>query len=921
MVQIVNNTINGYRMGSIRALAQEPVQNAKDAVRGGPVSVEYRLYPRPIPDIAYGYMLTITDSGTSGLAGRIPAPAELKIASGQIKQGDDWAAFEGHGYTKVDQDALGSRGQGKSAFLYHSQPDRSKELNDMQRRMVILYDTLLADGEYRLGVRYANPSDTVRQPPFLGDEAKQLVSSDAFEIDSDLIYSLRLEPLCEVGTRIVIPYLSDEAFVAFQSGELKKWLELCWWRAIQDGDLSISVVGLGGERTSVGVPEWAASEFWEPSSLNGSSISGSSPDGRNVQTFIKNAIPIKPQSGFEINRVVLYHNPAFKEYEHLADSSEPEYDGVQIFRGKQWIETLGAKQEFADLIPPEQRRGFRGFVEFSTALDRELRKKQYESPQHDKYSRRTKLVQDIVGAIKQCLEEFSRNNGWTSDHSTRTDATRREREIAENALKVLTKQAAGKDIPFGRSADNTSWSLNFSVGYPNKGTTRVNWGQRLNNLGVSCQSTPPVVERKLSFWLFLHSPSGNRQQIAVTSSSLDEEGKATASFGDFVIVQNQAEYESFVASNEPQAKAAKAIICSTSGKYSLAVSARYKASQIKRASRSIYVEEEPPQSRPRKPITLNVKTVIQNNPNKKRINNREQLAITVDVTNRTSFSSTLLLDAVLVASAVPSSRGHQDAPMSLLLAKKLPVEVGGIERLGESESTETVFSETVRLLSGFPSSPPTDLFFSLLPGIHHLNVDLYRDIPPNGTQPRVMPPARAKQPPKQPELIASKSVRIYFQVNPPGQGSSIPFEISRQETSKDADFVFPLWELEKPDHEDDPYNLLYSPSHHFYEMSQLVKKQSSGGDEVSVAMILEMIADAYLDWMYEPFQDSGDDSRYAHFLERPDRQDDSRWQFIAEQITALRDRQNEDKPDTIELARLRRTVVANMVSLLAGEEL
>jgi len=903
MVQIVNNTIDGYRMGPIRALAQEPVQNSKDAGQGGPVSVEYRLYPRPVPGIAHGYMLTITDSGTSGLAGRIPTPAELKITGGQIRQGDDWAAFEGHGYTKVDQDALGSRGQGKSAFLYHSQPDRTKELNDMQRRMVILYDTLLADGEYRLGVRYANPSDTVRQPPFLADEAKQLVSSDAFEIDRDLIYSLRLEPLSEVGTRIIIPYLSNQAIAAFQSGQLKKWLELCWWRAIQDGDVSISVVGLGGERTFVGVPEWAASEFWKPSSLN-----SSSPD---VQTFTKNAIPIKPEDGFEIKRVVLHHNPAFKEYEHLADPSEAEYDGVQIFRGKQWIETLGAKQEFADLIPPEQRKGFRGFVEFSTALDRELRKKTYESPQHDKFYRRTKLVKDIVGAIKQCLEEFSQDNGWTSDHSKRTDATRREREIAENALRVLTKQADGREIPFGRGANNTSWSLKFNVGYPNSGTTRANWGQMLSNLSVACQSTPPVKERELNFLLFLHSPSGNRQQIAAKPSLLDEEGKATASFGDFVVVQNQSEYESFAAVQGSQAKAAKAIICPAPGKYSLVVSARYKSSQIKRASRSIYVEDDPPPSKPRKPITLNVKTVIQNNSNRKRINHNEKLAITVDVTNRTFSSAQLLLDAALVASAVPSSRGYEDAPMSLLLAKKIPVEVGGIERLGESESTETVFRETVRLLSGFPSSIPPDLVFSLLPGIHYLNVDLYRDNRPSGVQTEA----------KQPELIASKSARIYFQVDPPGQGSRIPFEISRQETNKDADFVFPLWELEKPDQEDEPYNLLYSPAHHFYEMSQLVKKQTSNGDDVSVALILEMIADAYLDWMYEPFQDSGDESRYAHFLERPDRQDDSRWQLIAEQITTLRERQNEDKPDTIELARLRRSVVANLVSLLAGEEL
>ena len=93
------------------------------------------------------------------------------------------------GYTKEDEDALGSRGQGKAAFLYHSHLPPSASF--CQDRMMILYDTLLADGTYRLGVRYANPSDTVQSPPLSEDQARSTVSTrftstDGTEIELSL---------------------------------------------------------------------------------------------------------------------------------------------------------------------------------------------------------------------------------------------------------------------------------------------------------------------------------------------------------------------------------------------------------------------------------------------------------------------------------------------------------------------------------------------------------------------------------------------------------------------------------------------------------------------------------------------------------------------------------------------------------------
>ena len=248
MVAIVRNTIQGYGMGPIRALAQEPVQNSKDAARGN-ASVEYKLHRRSGADGAVTYLLTVTDHNTSGLRGSIRSLADLPAQGQALNEGENWAAFEGMGYTKKSsEDALGSRGPGQvRPFLYHSILPSAEFTK--QERMMILYDTLLPDSEYRLGVRYANPSDFVLSPPHTGDEARRVVSSH-YVMEDGTVFNLELDPLTEIGTRIIVPCLSEEATAAFRSGELYRWLQRCWWRAVQTG-LSITLVDEHGVPQSV----------------------------------------------------------------------------------------------------------------------------------------------------------------------------------------------------------------------------------------------------------------------------------------------------------------------------------------------------------------------------------------------------------------------------------------------------------------------------------------------------------------------------------------------------------------------------------------------------------------------------------------------------------------------------------------------
>ena len=176
MVQEVRNIIEGYKMGPLLALAQDPVQNSYDAwhpSRIGPVSVEYQLHRRTIEDRQQVHLLTITDWNTTGLRGPALSQNDLHRRAEstgylQLEPQENWAAWEAMGYTKVGEDFLGSRGQGKASCLYHSRHPTGLRGPDgrVLERMLILYYTLLEDGTYRLGVRLARPADNVLFPPY-----------------------------------------------------------------------------------------------------------------------------------------------------------------------------------------------------------------------------------------------------------------------------------------------------------------------------------------------------------------------------------------------------------------------------------------------------------------------------------------------------------------------------------------------------------------------------------------------------------------------------------------------------------------------------------------------------------------------------------------------------------------------------------
>ena len=340
MVSTVRNAIDSYLMGPLRALAQEPVQNALDEKSAPQVRVEYRLHSRSTPDGIPYYLLTVTDSGTGGLKGLVLAPGQLDERGYQLNDGENWAAFEGQGFTEKSGGDLGTRGQGKSAFLYHSNP--SAILKDGRERNLILYDTFLADGEYRFGMRYAQPADKIMSPPYYGDDAQLTVMTE-HPVEPGLIVSLDLEPLTETGTRIIIPFVTQDAIAAIHNHELHSWLQRCWWRPIQTGRLEITVTDEHAHTELIHPPPW-----WENQSST------------TTSTATREYEDLPVGDNLSIKRVVVHYDPDLQPDE--IPGYPPQYAGVQLLRGQQWIQTINVRDY--DSVPAERRAGLRAFAEF-----------------------------------------------------------------------------------------------------------------------------------------------------------------------------------------------------------------------------------------------------------------------------------------------------------------------------------------------------------------------------------------------------------------------------------------------------------------------------------------------------------------------------------------------------------------------------
>ena len=840
MVRTVQNAIEGYDMGAIRALAQEPVQNAKDAKQSQKVKVEYRLHQRHSKGGGAYHMLTVTDSGTSGLIGPTLTKAQREVRGEELEDGENWAAFEGQGFTKKDrQDSLGSRGQGKSAFLYHSRPHEFS-LNGRERYLM-LYDTLLGSGEYRLGIRYAMPADRVKEPPLLNDEARTAIASHAFDVGDGTLVNLGLATLTETGTRVIVPFLSDEAVGAFNSGELARWLQRLWWRAIQTEELEITIVDETGYSQTIEVPDWWLEARWQASEYSG---------------LLRKDIPLG--DGLIIKRTVLLYDETLVDDEIICGSGNPQWTGVQLLRDRQWIETLDVR----DWVPTEYRRGFRGFVEFDRKLEREL--KRAEKPQHESFNGQHGSVRRVRQTIGNLVEEFAQIQGWVSATKTR-DLSERDQESASEFIRTFANVTTGNSRR-ASGVSNTAeteptlkWRCDLSIDYPTAKTTRVDWGETISNIRATVEVDPPNGNRWATVSLEVFRAEDDSPTIIQSCSIETLDGYGSDAFGDFQVIQGNG--------------GGGKIQCPESGEYRLRVVVTYQGQRVASAMRRIYVQCDPPQPPDAKPHTLSISVQNLSRQGEQRIHEGDEIVIQVTVTNRSVEEVTLHLDASFE---------------NLLLEGSGDILKGVLA--GDVVTRQSSASQRLRLFTSEPDYP-SGLYQVLEPGRYYVRADLRSS---NGG-----------------EVLAHSSKALFFEVDPTGPQSDLPFELRAWEDEG----VHPRWELMQ---EMDERWVLRYPVH--YPIYRELPEQRRRGSKLSGrdSFIADICSDGLLEWALDPLA-NGDSSRIELMKSgQPAGVDVVFWDSYCDQLDLLSSSYTDrmENPRTYDLRR--RQTQAKMLRIFEG---
>ncbi len=866
MVQEVTNIIDGYKMGSIRALAQEPVQNALDAMRQGEgkVTVEYRLIRRQTSANRPCYLLAVTDSGTTGLRGPIVSDEELTARQFKLTPEENWAAFEAQGYTKENEDALGSRGQGKAAFLYHSHVPGETRRGET-RRMVMLYDTLLEDGEYRLGLRFARPVDQILTPPLYNDEAKKAIQSATYPLEDRLQIPLGLEPLQETGTRVIVPFFSDDdAKFVRPGGELCNWLQRCWWRAIQTGKLSIRVVeDETGKDEVITAPSW-----WQdfPRQKDKHSSAGSwidLPDGGRAciwgdMTF---------GDGHRIRRLVILHSDDLHEDEIVRD--QPEYAGIQVLRGSQWIETRGARQDFGDYIPLDKRPGFRGFVEFDKHTDSMLRAA--ENSQHDGFDARGKkgeIVRELRDQLDSCTSEFSETMGWAMSQAvSKQQVSQREKSTHARFMETFLNPNGHKPNPPSPNGPDDSdepqllWDCRLDLEYPDPKSARVDWGQSICNVHVEV-GVEPSEDLVSSADLVLEwvDAAGKALEICRREDAISKQwGKDRAQeqfeLGDWQILRGKANREGLIECPEP-------------GECRMRAAVEHRSERVTSAARIVYVQAEPPPPPEKNPVTLSISAENISTSKQQRINHGQVLQIQINARNRRPEADTYYLTATFEEE---------------VFAREMSAELVGTPA-GGTAGRQAILTEKRQLLDPQQAAP--------------LKID--------GIQQQRMPDSsgvyrvRAELTDAHGESIAVATRQIYFERDPGKAKDNLPFEIGQK--SQKA-----MWVLNT-----EGTKLTYPRDYPLYKELPVLRRQHRAL-QANLAFIAEISANGLLEWALRPKIENGDDSNYDQLY------DESRSHDMWDTFNRGLENLSKTAESPTQFAKTWRETVAVMLDIFAKE--
>lgn len=446
----VKQIVDGYRSyNSIsHGIQKDAIQNSWDARIDKKNAENWEIEFELIEDKKIN-LLTFTDKGTTGLTGRILLPEDLEKDLPIIEK---WGRFENVAFTKdPKEEALGARGRGKFIFVgasnYEAKTNDGKIINKL-----ILYDTLRDDKVYRFGFRTIITTDS-RIQAFEGVKGQEKLN----ELTEGI-----LQPLNNIGTRVVIVDPLKEVIEDIKNGNFLKNIEETWWEIIKKYNAKIIVKTNSKVEVAKLLPI-----FNYP--IN---------DNKRYKTWHKSNIKLPNAPNYKINNLTIVYD---------SEGNVPEgFRGIFIQRGGMKVCSVilnGADRSIINSIY--------GYINFDKSLDQELQKD--EGIEHYSFDFRQFLPKLVRNFIFDEGDAFLREK-LGINVGVKVKPLEKEKSAQEKALyqvNLIAKQLGllGKGIltPGGSGVhvDPRLIRLKFSqIIFPNE-ILRVNYNQIISNIGLT----------------------------------------------------------------------------------------------------------------------------------------------------------------------------------------------------------------------------------------------------------------------------------------------------------------------------------------------------------------------------------------------------------------------------------------------------
>lgn len=427
--------------GLVHGVQKDAIQNSWDAKtdkkKGKGWSTVFELLKRKDANF-----FVFSDTGTTGLTGRVLKFEEMQQ---DLPEEERWGRFESLAFTKSPEQEsvpLGSRGQGKFIFVGAS------------KRYTILYDTLRKDGVYRLGARWVEPT----QSPVYSwenEEAKQKLSD---------LTGGALQPLNEVGTRVIIIDPVDELVDVVENGTFLRFVGETWWEILEKFQAKI-VLRFDGQEIAATKPK----EFELPER-----------DSKDYAVWLReNEKQKRGNVSFFVKKL------------HIVSGrrklAPEEIRGISIQRGGMKICTLLHRY-----LPQNLAESTYGYVTFDEDTERELRL--LEDAEHYSVDFQRGVGRAVKDYVIEELEKFAKEKlGWGADIRQIKRTKQQEAELqaiwAANRIasklglvgkiKTKTKRHGEK----GRHWKDIRVRFAEFV-FPRDDTIRVNWRDKIKDIIV-----------------------------------------------------------------------------------------------------------------------------------------------------------------------------------------------------------------------------------------------------------------------------------------------------------------------------------------------------------------------------------------------------------------------------------------------------